>query len=144
MIRACMAASLGLLLVAAPVAAADDDVPVPGNVVSLPLSTRAVPRGSTLPALYGALAGLQAYDGWSSVSALRRGGREANPIMAPVVSQPGAVWAIKAGATIGAIYAAERLWKGHRHAEAIATMIAVNGIMASVAIHNRSVLGGLT
>jgi Domain of unknown function (DUF5658) len=143
MIRACMAASLSLLLVAAPVVAADDDVPLTGNVVSLPLPTRAVSRGSTLPALYGALAGLQAYDGWSSVTALRLGGREANPIMAPVASQPGAVWAIKAGATIGAIYAAERLWKGHRHAEAIATMIAVNGIMASVAIHNRSILGAL-
>ena len=53
---------------------------------------------------------------------------------------PAAVWAVKAGATAASIFAAERLWHQHRRAEAIAVMIATNGLMAAVAAHNASVL----
>ncbi len=73
----------------------------------------------------------------------RRGAVEANPVLAPVTSTPAAIWAAKGAATFASIYAAERLWKRHRRTEAIATMVAVNAIMASVAIHNRSVTRGM-
>jgi hypothetical protein len=54
-----------------------------------------------------------------------------------------AMWAVKAGATVVSIYAAERLWRRNRRTEAIVTMIAVNSAMAMVAVHNASVLQGL-
>jgi hypothetical protein len=38
------------------------------------------------------------------------------------------------------VSAAEVLWRRHRRAEAIATMVAVNSIMAAVALNNASVI----
>jgi hypothetical protein len=142
MIRACLVTLLGLFLTVEPVFAADADAAV-DPVVALVATTAPPARGAVLPVLYGTLAGLQAYDGWSTVMALRQGAREANPAMAAVASNPGAIWAVKVGATMASIYAAERLWKRHRHVEAIATMVAVNALMSAVAAHNRSVLRGL-
>jgi hypothetical protein len=154
MIRSLLVASLGLVLFAAPVFAGDDEVLV-GKTIAGSAATRPEPRsfgggaelvlsrGTALPVLYGILGGLQAYDGWSTVKAVRMGATEANPAIAGVASNAGAMWAVKAGATMASIYAAERLWRRHRRTEAIITMVAVNGAMAMVAAHNASVLRGL-
>jgi len=37
---------------------------------------------------------------------------------------------------VGAIYAAEQLWRQHHRGQAIAIMVASNGVMAIVAAHN--------
>jgi hypothetical protein len=102
-----------------------------------------VSRGVALPVLYGTLAGLQAYDGWTTVKAVHLGATEGNPAVAGLASNARAMWAVKAGATLGSIYLAERLWRQHRRGTAIATMLAVNGVMAAVAINNASVMQGL-
>jgi hypothetical protein len=154
MIRAFLVAWLGLVLFAAPVFAAEGDVEVlssktiAGSIATRPelrADSRAdlrIARGAALPVLYGTLAGLQAYDGWSTVKAVRLGATEANPAVAGIASHAPAMWAVKAGATLVSIYAAERLWRQNRRTEAIVTMIAVNGAMAMVAAHNASVLKG--
>ena len=154
MIRSLLVASLGLVLFAAPVIAADEEVLI-GKTIAGPVATKASDqrnfrgpepnpsRGSVLPALYVSLVGLNAYDGWSTVNAVRLGATEANPVISGVASNSGAMWAVKAGATVASIYAAERLWRGHRRTEAVIMMVAVNSAMAMVAVHNASVLRGL-
>jgi len=97
-------------------------------------------RGVALSALYGTLITLQAYDGWSTISGVRMGAAEINPALAGVASNTGAMWAVKAGATGASIYAAERLWRRNRRVQAVATMVAVNGIMAMVAARNAAVV----
>jgi hypothetical protein len=155
MIRALLVAWLGLVLFAAPVfAGGGDDEVLASKTIAGSIAARAEPRalrgveprvsrGAALPVLYGTLAGLQAYDGWSTVRAVRLGATEANPAVAGIASHAPAMWAVKAGATLVSIYAAERLWRRHRRTEAIVTMIAVNSAMAMVAAHNASVLKGL-
>jgi hypothetical protein len=143
MIRTILVTLLGLLLVTEPLFAAGVDAendPVSSSIASTP---GPVTRGSVLPVLYGTLAGLQAYDGWSTVTGVRRDAQEANRAMAPVASNPVAMWAVKAGATMASIYAAESLWRRHRRIEAVATMVAVNSLMATIALHNGSVVRGL-
>jgi len=77
------------------------------------------------------------------VRATQFGATEANPVLGGMASNAGAMWAVKAGATMASIYAAEGLWRRHRRVEAIVTMVAVNGMMAAVAAHNASVMRGL-
>jgi hypothetical protein len=153
MVRTFLVAGLGMFLFAAPVFATDDNVLI-GKTIAGSVATDAelsafrgadlhISRGAALPALYGMLSGLQGYDGWSTVKATRLGATEANPAVAGIVSHAPAMWAVKAGATMVSIYAAERLWRRNRRTEAIVTMIAVNSAMAMVAAHNASVLQGL-
>ena len=144
MVRTCLAALLSsLFLLTASARAADEASVDPGVVFKQKAAERPMTRGAALPVLYGVLAGLQAYDGWSTVSAVNRGAVEANPAMAGVATNPGAMWALKVGATSASIFAAETLWRRHRRVEAIATMVAVNGMMAVVATRNASVMQGL-
>ena len=147
MVRSCLAALLSMCLVAASASAADNDTPegssINASVTMAPARIPAPARGSLLPVFYGTLAGLQAYDGWSTVRATRLGATEANPVLGGMASNAGAMYAVKAGATLASIYAAERLWRRHRRVEAIVTMAAVNGMMATVAAHNASIMRGL-
>jgi len=96
-------------------------------------------RPNVLPVLYVGLAALQAFDGYSTTTALGRGAQEANPMMRGVAGNSAAFWAVKVGSTAASIWIAERLWKTNR-VGAIVTMVAVNGMMASVAARNASVL----
>ena len=142
MVRTCLAASLTVFLFASTASAAPG-ADAETTAIDATLARRApaeppVSRGAALPILYGTLAGLQAYDGWSTATAVRRGAVETNPVMARVASNPGAMWAVKVGATTASIYAAERLWRRHRRVEAIATMVAVNGMMVAVVARNAS------
>lgn len=141
MVRTCAAASLGLFLMAASATAADaDGTALEPGVTFAKKAAEHPSRGAALPILYGALAGLQAYDGWSTVSGVRRGAVESNRAMAGAATSPGAMWALKVGATSASVYAAERLWRRHRRIEAVATMVAVNGMMVAVAARNASVM----
>ena len=96
-------------------------------------------RPRVLPVLYVSLAALQAFDGYSTTAGLSRGAREANQVMGGVAGNSAAFWVVKAGSTAASIWVAERLWKTNR-VGAIVTMVAVNGVMASVAARNASVL----
>ena len=97
-------------------------------------------RPAALSSMYAGLAALQGYDVYSTMVALKRGATEANPLMAGVTRNPGAFIALKAGMTTVSIVAAERLWRQHHRAQAVAVMAISNGFMALVAAHNASVV----
>jgi len=97
-------------------------------------------RGAVLPSLYVSLAALQAMDAYTTVTGVRRGAVEVNTLLSGLATNGSAMWAMKAGVTAGSILAAERLWKRHRRAQAIAVMAVSNGMMAMVAARNYSVL----
>lgn len=104
------------------------------------------PRPSTprrplvLPTLYAGSAFLQGYDAYSTLSALKNGGTEANPLMKGITKSPVAFIGLKAGVTMMSIMAAERMWKDDNRLGAVLTMVASNGFMAMVAAHNAGVL----
>jgi hypothetical protein len=100
-------------------------------------------RPAVLPALYVGSALLQAFDAYSTMKAINLGGTEANPLMKGAASNPGAMIGVKAAVTTASILAAERMWKNHNPTGAIVTMVASNGFMAWVAMHNASVVSGL-
>jgi hypothetical protein len=100
-------------------------------------------RPSLLPALYATSAALQGYDTYSTLSALKAGGREANPLMKGITKNPAAFVAMKAGVAAASIMAAEQLWKSHHRIGAIGMMIASNVMMGVVAKHNAGVLSSL-
>jgi hypothetical protein len=97
-------------------------------------------RPLMLPALYAGSAALQGYDAYSTLSVLKHGGIEANPLMKGLVKSPAAFIALKAGMATVSIVAAEKMWKNNNRVGAIATMLVSNGFMAYVAAHNASVL----
>jgi hypothetical protein len=99
-------------------------------------------RPSVLPALYAATAVTQALDAHSTFSALRHGAREANPLMQGAASHRGALLAVKAGAAIGSVFMAEKMWRRNR-AGAIAAIVAMNVVTAAIAAHNYSVAARL-
>ncbi len=92
----------------------------------------------TLRPLYIAFGTLQTLDVASTARVLDAGGRERNPVVASVWGSPGGVVALKAGATAGVIYAAERLRKRSPRA-AWLFMIGANSAMATVVAHNFAV-----
>jgi hypothetical protein len=99
-------------------------------------------RPAILPALYVSVATLQALDAHSTMTALGRGGREANPLMRGVAGNRGAMLAVKAGVAGSTIYLAEKMWKRNR-VGAIAMMAIVNVIDAAVVAHNYRVARNL-
>ena len=100
-------------------------------------------RPSMLPALYATSAALQGYDAYSTLTALKNGGREANPLMKGIVKSPAAFVAMKAGVTMASIMASEQLWKNNHRFGAIGLMVASNMMMGVVAKHNAQVLSNL-
>lgn len=106
-------------------------------------STWTYGRPSLLPALYATSAALQGYDAYSTLTVLKNGGREANPLMKGIVKNPAALVAMKAGVTMASIMAAESLWKNHHRVGAIGLMVASNLMMGAVAQHNAQVLSTL-
>jgi hypothetical protein len=102
----------------------------------------AIRRPALLPGLYAATVALQALDAHSTMTALKRGAREANPAMQGVVGNRGAFVAVKAGAAAASIFLAEKMWRRNRVA-AIAMMAVVNGVSAAVVAHNYRVASQL-
>lgn len=107
-----------------------------------PLAPRAFRYGrpALLPALYGTSAFLQGYDAYSTLSVLKNGGVEANPVMKGITKNPAAFIGLKAGVTMMSIMAAERMWKRNNRFGAVMTMVVSNSLMAMVASNNARVL----
>jgi Domain of unknown function (DUF5658) len=97
-------------------------------------------RPMPLSGLYAGSAFLQGYDAYSTLSALKSGATEANPLIRGITKNPAAFVALKAGVTAASIMGAERLRKDNHRTAAILMMIASNGMMAAVAAHNSAVL----
>jgi hypothetical protein len=104
------------------------------------LKAAAPTRGRVLPILYVNYVALQAYDGYTTIHGVRRGAREANPMMSSLAGTPAAVWAVKGGVTAASIFLAERMWKEHRRGRAITTMIISTALMGAIAANNSAVL----
>lgn len=66
---------------------------------------------------------------------MKQGAREANPVMASMVSSPAKAIAFKAVTTAAVVFAAERTWRKSK-AGAIALMVIANGATAVVAAIN--------
>lgn len=105
-----------------------------------PVTVGDQPRPKALPALYTSLAALQAFDAYSTTKGMPIGAREMNPLMRGAAGNPAAFWALKAGATILPMMAAERMWKQHR-VRAVVVMALANGLAAAIAANNAKVLG---
>src|SRR5262245_58066378 len=147
---------VGLLLMSSSVFAADDDTTTVTPAMAAAATTLARPdltanlnmapriavrrRPLALPSLYAGSVFLQSYDAYSTLSALRNGGTEANPLMKGITKSPVAFIGLKAGVTMMSIMAAERMWKDNNRVRAVLTMVATNGFMAAVAAHNAAVL----
>ena len=112
----------------------------PPSANSGPVYEIAASRGPVLPSLYVSFIGLELYDGYSTTQGLSKGAIESNTLMGKVAAHPGALWAAKGAVTFLSIYTAERLWRQHHRGEAIAMMVAMNGIMVAVAASNASVI----
>jgi hypothetical protein len=156
--RSTIAAVIALMLIPSAVFAADDEtsttltsavaaaattlVQRPGLTSSIRLAApfEAPHRPSLLPGLYAGSAFFQGYDAYSTLSALKSGASEANPLMKGITKSPMAFIALKAGMTAMSIMSAERMWKDEHRVAAVVMMIASNGMMAAVAAHNASVL----
>jgi hypothetical protein len=126
---------------AAPMAAraADDKPPVAAATIKV----APVPeprRPMILAPLYVSFAGLQGYDGYTTLHGVNAGARESNQIVGGLASKPVAFWAVKAGSTALTFLVAEQLWRNHHRREAVAAMIISNGLMAYVAANNASTL----
>jgi hypothetical protein len=158
--RILVASLAGVLLTASSAIAADENTAatlVAGvTTVAAPLAERTeltaqidlaphlqnTRRPALLPSLYVGSALLQGFDAYSTLTVLKHGGVEANPLMKSVTKSPAAFIGLKAGVTALSIVAAERMWKGHNRVGAVLTMVVSNSVMAIVAAHNARVLAG--
>jgi hypothetical protein len=108
------------------------------RAITLPVSSTyaaELKRPAVLPALYVTLGAMQAWDYYSTSSALKAGAREANPTTAAFVGSRGSLLGLKLATTASTIFFAERAWKKNRLA-AVVMMTAINGATAAVAVHN--------
>ena len=93
-------------------------------------------RPAALMPLYGTLAVLEALDVHSTMRRVgSSNGREANPVMVPVVRNGAAFVAVKVSATLGVIWMSEKMWRKHRKA-AVVSVFVVNAMMAGVVANN--------
>jgi hypothetical protein len=97
-------------------------------------------RPGALAGLYVSLAGLQAFDAYTTSRGLAGGAREANPLMQGAVNNPAMFWTLKAATTAVPMIMAERMWKKNR-VKAIVAMAVANGVAVAVAANNARVLG---
>jgi hypothetical protein len=141
MVRTWFASLIIIFAATVPGFAADDRASAASDPNTAPAMTPALPpsRGLVLPALYVSVAAFEIYDGLSTTTGLKQGAVEANPLMTRIAGKSLALWAVKGGVTTASIFAAERLWRQHRRAEAIVMMVAVNGVVMAVAARNASV-----
>ncbi len=154
--RPFIAVLFGAFLVATPVFAADAETTTPALVIT-DVVTADVPaqpptpnfttriearlrRPSLLPSLYLGSAALQGYDAYSTLTVLKHGGVEANPLMKNITKSPIAFVALKATVAATSIMAAEKMWKSGNRIGAIGVMIASNAAMGFVAANNARVL----
>ena len=114
------------------------DAPVPAPVVVT--QEASAQRPQLLTGLYAASVALHAYDAYSTLSGLRAGAVELNPVMKPVVGNPALFMTMKAAVAATTILSAEKLWRKGQRKQAIVLMIVSNGLMAFVDAHNAAAL----
>jgi len=107
-----------------------------GAVTTIPAT-----KHTLLTSLYVSTATLQALDLQSTVSALRQGGLEANPMVSPIAGHPAAFVAAKSAVAVSTIFAAHRLSNSNK-AAAVAMLLAVNSAYAIVVAHNYRIGAG--
>lgn len=93
------------------------------------------PGRAVFAPLYVSFAALQIVDAHSTFRALANGGREANPVLAPIAGNKPAMFAVKAATTAGIVLITERVRKRNPKA-ALALMIGLNAAYALIASHN--------
>ena len=109
----------------------------PGSPSCDPCSLRdTVQRPGALLPLYASLGVLQALDVHSTGRGLAVGGREANPVMQPIVGNRAAFVAVKAATTVGVVWASERLWRKQNRKAAVVLTALTNIGLAAVVAHN--------
>jgi len=157
--RRYFAAALLSLVTVSPVFAADaaDNTPAPATL-NLNTAVSGAPaqsassfatnrvssqRPAALMPMYAMTFALQGYDAYSTLTALKGGAREANPMMQSVVGSPVAFTAVKVGTAAATFLASERLWKSNHRAAAVAVMAASTIGMSMVAVNNARVVSGL-
>ena len=119
---------------AIPPALAAPAVPA-GQDFTPPAASLRQQRPAALVPLYVSFASLQALDAHSTTRALDRGAVEANPLMKGLAGNTAGMFAVKAAATAGVVYSAERIWKRNKTA-AVLFMVAANSAMGWVVQHN--------
>jgi hypothetical protein len=126
-----------------PVLAAD---PPAAPAADAPVAARAVAEQAARPKalipLYGATIALQGYDAYSTITGIRAGRPELNPMMKPIAGNPALFVTIKAGLAAATIASAEQMWKKGARREAIVMMILSSSVMTWVDVHNAAVLRG--
>ena len=138
MYRVVLSVFAGVLMLAAPALAADPaDPPAAPPPVVLTMHNQ---RPAALPVLYAGFTVLNVFDTYSTLHAINQGAREASPLLAGVASDKPVFIAVKAAVTAAPIIAAEALWRDHHHLGAVMAMVAANGFMTWVAVHNASVI----
>jgi hypothetical protein len=90
---------------------------------------------SLMTSLYATTALMQALDVHSTLSAIKAGAVEANPIMGRLSGNPGALVASKAAVAAVSIWAAHKISKKNKVA-AVVTLVAVNSAYAMIVSHN--------
>jgi hypothetical protein len=100
-----------------------------------PIETVELRRPGALLPLYVSFAALQALDVHATMTAVGKGGVEANPAMKGLVREPAAFVAAKVAATAATFYISERLWRRHR-VGAVVLMLAVNGAYGVIVASN--------
>jgi hypothetical protein len=95
-----------------------------------------------LMSLYMSTAALQALDVHSTLSVMKYGGGEKNPMMRGIAGNPGALIAMKAGVAAGTIFATHKASKRNKVA-AIVTSVAINSAYLFVVSHNYRVARSL-
>jgi hypothetical protein len=95
---------------------------------------------TALVTLAAGSASLQAYDAYTTLSAIPLGAVETNPLMRGLAGRPAAFVALKAGVATSTILAGTQLWRQHHRKAAVILLGLANGAMAGVAVHNASVL----
>jgi hypothetical protein len=157
MVRLTAAALVTLSLTGAPAFAADAADALAARAATTVTETAAAPadvdwsmpavrfggaparRPGSLASLYVSLAGLHAFDAYSTLKGVGRGAREANPLLQDAAKNPAVFWTLKAATTAVPLLVAEKLWKKNR-AGAVAVMAIANGMAVAVAANNAKVL----
>jgi hypothetical protein len=134
---------LALSPVMSPAAGVANTATAPSVPDAAPLQLPARPfdgtrRSSLLTSLYASTAITQALDVHSTLSAMKRGGVEGNPMMSGVASHPGALIATKAAVAFGTIFAARQIAR-HNKVAAIAALVGINSAYAMIISHNYGV-----
>jgi hypothetical protein len=95
-----------------------------------------------MTSLYASTVMMQALDVHSTLSALRSGATEANPLMDGVTGNHAMFVAVKAGVAASTILAARQISKRNK-AAAVVTLVAINSAYALVVSHNYRVARGM-